>query len=233
MTSTALHDAEVADRFNTLVGRFKRDVSLSDPRLIAILRNLPDVDCPRILDIGCGKGRFARHLEGGGAQVVGLDLSAMMLQEATGLKRVKATARSLPFANGTFDAIIAVETMEHISDLTLVIRETRRVLRSGGRLIVVDKNLWSLNAQRPWLPSAVVKWIDERRGRWMYPMDGPVRERWFSPSRLRATLKTQFDTVKVEHLLSESEQKHGVFRLIPSARLMTCWTATAPWRTTP
>ena len=39
----------------------------------------------RILDLGCGKGRFARALQGLGAQVVGLDLSAAMLAEATGV----------------------------------------------------------------------------------------------------------------------------------------------------
>ena len=38
------------------------------------------------------------------------------------------------------------------------------MLRPGGTLVVVDKNVWSWNARRPWLPSAAVKWIDERRG---------------------------------------------------------------------
>ncbi len=43
----------------------------------------------------------------------------------------------------------------------------------------------ALDARRPWLPSLVVKRIDERRGLWMYPAGGPVRERWFRPEALK------------------------------------------------
>ena len=73
-------------------------------------------DGRRVLDLGCGKGRFATRLAESGAEVVGIDLSAAMLAEAKGLARVRGSARRLPFASATFDAVVAVEVFEHLAD---------------------------------------------------------------------------------------------------------------------
>jgi 2-polyprenyl-6-hydroxyphenyl methylase/3-demethylubiquinone-9 3-methyltransferase len=228
MTST--DEAAVASRFDLLHGRFKRSLARDDFRLRGILRALEPVGGLRVLDLGCGKGRFGRALEGLGARVVGMDLSAAMLSGAAGLDCVRATARRLPFGDGSFDAIIAVEVFEHIdprSRLATIV-EARRVLRPGGTLAVVDKNVASLNALRPWLPAVAVKRIDESRGRWMYPRGGPVRERWFWPGSLRAALRGLFEDVRIVHLLSPEEAGRLVFRVVPAARLMTLWVATSP-----
>jgi len=226
--TAALHDAEVASRFDGACGRFKRAVDPGDYRLGAVLSGLAGLANPLVLDLGCGKGRFARRLEDAGARVVGFDLSARMLAEADGLDRVRGSARALPFGDGTFDAVVAVEVFEHVEDVAVAIAEARRVLKDGGRLIVVDKNAASLNARRPWLPSLVVKRIDERRGLWMYPAGGPVRERWFWPRRLGRMLSRHFADVSVEYLLSPAESGRSVFHTLPTTRLMTCWTARVP-----
>ena len=75
-----------------------------------------------------------------------------------GLDRVRRSARRLPSAVASFDAVIAVEVFEHLAPRAVddVCAEVRRVLVPGGSFVVVDKNLYSLNAQRPWLPSATV-----------------------------------------------------------------------------
>ena len=225
MTTALLHDAEVARRFDASVDRFKAEVPGTDFRLAAVIRSLAGLECPTVLDLGCGKGRFARHLERFGAKIVVLDLSQSMLREATGLARVRATAQSLPFADASFDAVIAVESLEHVGDVEAVLAEARRVLRPGGRLIIIDKNVRSLNSQRPWLPGAFVKWIDERRGLWMYPAGGPVREQWFRPARLARMLARRVGDVTVDYLLAPAEARQLVFRVVPSTRLMVCWTA--------
>lgn len=222
------HEAVVADRFDRLHGRFKPSVAGGDGRLRAVRERLAPLRGRRLLDLGCGKGRFAAHLRAAGAEVIGLDRSAAMLAGAEGLPRVLASALRLPFAASTFDGVFAVEVFEHLTRIDDVLIEIRRVLRPGGTLAIVDKNAGSLNARRPWLPNLAVKWIDERRGLWMYPGDSEVRERWFWPRAFRRRLGRHFEDVGVSHLLSPSESGLALFRRVPSARLMTLWSARAP-----
>lgn len=247
MTLTAQgHEAEVAARFDLLAHRFKSSVADEDARLRALRVCLGTGLEPvwgvgvrppparlhglRVLDLGCGKGRFAAALEADGAEVLGLDRSAAMLASARGLDRVRASARHLPFPPASFDGVVAVEVFEHLPARAIgaVIREVRRVLRPGGVVAIVDKNAGSWNARRPWLPNLLVKRIDEARGRWMYPSGGPVRERWFWPRGFAARLRRAFAEVRVEYLLSGSEADCRLFRLVPSARVMILWSARVP-----
>src|SRR5438132_7173824 len=104
---TAAHEAYVTARFDLLHARFKSKVSGDDVRLRGVLRALGPVAGMRVLDLGCGKGRFAAHVRARGAKVVGLDLSAAMLAGAAKLDRVRGTARRLPMADGCFDRLMA------------------------------------------------------------------------------------------------------------------------------
>jgi len=88
----------------------------------------------RILDIACGGGRHARALEALGHQVVGLDLSSDLLQEADGVTRVRGDMRALPFV-GTFDAATSFFTSFGYFDEDGnrdVLRTASGALRSGG-----------------------------------------------------------------------------------------------------
>ena len=74
----AEHEAVVASRFDALHGRFKRVLADDDPRLRGVVDSLRPLAGRRILDLGCGKGRFARALAeqgaiGGRARPVGGD----------------------------------------------------------------------------------------------------------------------------------------------------------------
>lgn len=227
-TRTDLHEAEVRRSFDRLHERFKSVVRPDDVRLSALVRALGGLEGPRVLDLGCGKGRFAARLAEAGARVIGLDISSAMLEQAVGLARVRASARRLPFADASFDAVAAVEVFEHLPDLTATLDELARVLRPGGTLAIVDKNAGSLNARRPWAPNLAVKWRDTRAGRWMYPANGPARERWFWPRGLARRLSKRFDDVRYEYIMTPEESRSRLFRHVPSARLLTLWTARAP-----
>ncbi len=96
-----------------------------------------------LLDLGAGAGRHAAEACRRGATVVALDMSAPDLKEAhdrigevdpehTRGIAVQGDALRLPFADGTFDRIIAAEVMEHIPDDAGAMDELARVLKPGG-----------------------------------------------------------------------------------------------------
>jgi 2-polyprenyl-6-hydroxyphenyl methylase/3-demethylubiquinone-9 3-methyltransferase len=226
------YESAVASRFDTLRARFKRVLADDDPRLTSVLGALNPLDGRRVLDLGCGKGRFAKALRAHGARVVGLDVSGGMLAEADSgrLELLQGSARQLPLATASFDRVVAIEVFEHLDprSLDVVCGEVRRVLRPGGIFVVVDKNVYSWNARRRWLPSVAVKWIDERRGRWMYSPGEPVRERWFVPRGLRRRLRRWFPEVRVVPILSRDEAGRFPFQQIPGTRLLMLWAARTP-----
>ena len=96
----------------------------------------------RVLDVGCGRAWVAAAFLPRGVSVVSLDASADNPQRA--LDRlpapnhagVAADALALPFADGTFDAVVAAEITEHVPDPARFLAELFRVLRPGGRLVV-------------------------------------------------------------------------------------------------
>jgi len=102
----------------------------------------------KILDIGCGTGQFAlRVLQAfPQARVWGLDLSPGMLrqgltrcQEADGrLHFVQGDSERLPFADNSFDAITCTHSFHHYPRQEQVVAEMHRVLRPGGRLLIID-----------------------------------------------------------------------------------------------
>ena len=101
-----------------------------------------------VLDIGCGTGAFAARMLDARpqARVWGLDLSDGMLRQcrqrlqAAGgrLQLVQADSQRLPFADNSFDAVTCAHSFHHYPRQDLVAAEMHRVLRPGGRLLIVD-----------------------------------------------------------------------------------------------
>ena len=95
-----------------------------------------------ILDIGGGEGRVSRHLiEKNDCDVVCLDFSVRQLRAAKAKERrmryVQASAADLPFRKGAFDGAVACLVFEHILELRQVIEEVHRVLRQGGKFVLI------------------------------------------------------------------------------------------------
>lgn len=100
------------------------------------------VDRPlRVLDVGCGEGHFAAVLVRGGAEVVSIDVAEEPLRRARArhpaldVRLVKPEA-PLPLEDASFDVVWAGETIEHVADTSQWFSEVRRVLRSGGLVLL-------------------------------------------------------------------------------------------------
>lgn len=94
----------------------------------------------RILDAGCGTGRCLGPIISVGAEPVGMDFSEGMLAVARrghpGVHLVTADLQShLPFEDGEFDAVLCALIGEHLDEPLSALRQMRRVLRPGGRLV--------------------------------------------------------------------------------------------------
>ncbi len=95
------------------------------------------------LDAGCGKGRFARVLAERypRASIVGFDLAEAMLRHVPeGVGACAGSMTALPFPDGVFDCAYATESLEHAVDIEGAVAELCRVVRPGGRIVIIDKN---------------------------------------------------------------------------------------------
>ena len=100
----------------------------------------------RVLDIGCGTGvvtRLAAERVGPGGRVAGLDVNPGMLAVARsitppdmGIEWYEAGAESLPLPDGAFDVVLCQLSLQFVADRLRGLREMRRVLAPGGRLVL-------------------------------------------------------------------------------------------------
>ncbi len=104
----------------------------------------------RLLDIGCGAGKFTRLMAARGAQATGIDANVDVIAEA---QRAAAEAglaiafhhgrgEALPFADGSFDIVVFSNSLHHMSDMAGALREAARLLPDGGLLYVMEPVAW-------------------------------------------------------------------------------------------
>ena len=117
-----------------------------------ILELIGTVDGKQVLDVGCGDGVLSFELARQGAKVTGLDADPTMIAAArkrgeadrASVRLVEGRAERLPFADASYDIVVAVTVLCFVPDAKAAVAEMARVLRPGGRLVVGELGRWSL-----------------------------------------------------------------------------------------
>ena len=120
--------------------------STIDPRIyhVKLIReHLGPLAGKRVLDVGCGKGRFARvfRQQEPACELWGLDISETMLSFVPeGIPTRAGSMTELPFDDDFFDGAYATESLEHAVEIAQAVAEICRVVKPGGRIAIIDKN---------------------------------------------------------------------------------------------
>ncbi len=190
----------IASHFDATVDEYRPDIGEHDGRVRAVIERLGLLEGKRVLDAGCGKGRYAALLKrrAPGADVTALDVSAEMLRHVPGgITTVQSSLLDMPFPAGHFDAVICVEALEHAVRIPEAVRELVRVLAPGGTLVIIDKNKQKLGAL------AMPSW-----------------ERWFDAHELAGILEALGLEAHADHVgYDDRREPDGLF---------ICWTGRKP-----
>ena len=142
----AADPATIRAFFNQAAADEEHYPSTIDPRILhvkVVLEHLGDLNGKRVADVGCGKGRFARIVKerNPDASVVALDLAEAMLRGIPpDIERVAASMTALPLATEAFEGAYATESLEHAVDIPAAVAELARIVKPGGRIVIIDKN---------------------------------------------------------------------------------------------
>ena len=150
-----------------------RAIYESDGRAQAVLSSVKPRT--RVLDVGCGKGRYLRVVGKTYPDVdcLGLDACDKALEHfPPGASPVRGSMELMPYRAESFDLVFAVEAIEHSSNLPAAMREILRVTRPGGTVVVIDK----------------------QQARWG-SLDCPPWEYWPDPEELAQLMRRECDDV--------------------------------------
>lgn len=169
--------------FNDAAADEEHFPSTIDPRIYhvqLILRFFGDLTGRQALDVGSGKGRFARVIQDANpaALIVAFDLAEEMLRRVpAGIPRCSGSMTALPFRSGAFHAVYATESLEHAVDIETAVGEMCRVAAPGGRIVIIDKNV-------------------EQWGK----LKTPAWEKWFGRKELENLLRRHCNSVESEFI---------------------------------
>jgi SAM-dependent methyltransferase len=134
--------ASLFDHFGILAPFYERVISPPDVRYL--MRLLDPQPTHRLLDVGGGTGRVAQYFQGVFRQVLVLDVSLGMLIQAQTkdtLLPFLGASEHLPFGDGSFERVLAVDSFHHFRDQAKAAQELGRVLAPGGRLVIEEPNI--------------------------------------------------------------------------------------------
>ena len=183
--------------FDISAPKFMTSIDKDDERYKIILQNAKEACLLggdiRILDIGCGKGRYLKNLidDLPDSQCYGVDISKNVIAEKTNQNIVweEGSLTHIPFRDNNFAMAYTCEALEHAVDIKSAIREMARVVRPDGRIVIVDKNITALGTLE------ICEW-----------------EQWFDENELAAIMSEFCSEVNIVHDVNyEGYFKEGLF----------------------
>lgn len=183
--------------FDISAPKFMTSIDKDDERYKIILQNTKEACLLggdiRILDIGCGKGRYLKNLieDLPDRQCYGVDISKNVIAEKTNQNIVweEGSLTHIPFRDNNFAMAYTCEALEHAVDIKSAIREMARVVRPDGRIVIVDKNIAALGTLE------ICEW-----------------EQWFDENELAAIMSEFCSEVNIVHDVNyEGYFKEGLF----------------------
>jgi malonyl-CoA O-methyltransferase len=160
--------------FEARINEFPTEIDKNDDRYVELKNILSECNGKSILDCGCGRGRFALLPYEMNACISCVDLSYKMMNESwlRGIISYKqGSVLNIPYENEVFDFVYCIEVLEHSIISENAIKEMSRVLKKGGKLIIIDKNSNIQGNKEEW-------------------------ENWFTQLEVENIMKLHFATVK-------------------------------------
>ncbi len=154
------HHLEPRERRAAVVGRLI--MFLPSFRLKAMLGMdalwIPYQENGRLLDVGCGSGRYLALMKELGWEVAGIEIDSAAAEIARshfGIPVHVGTLYDAPFEPESFDAVVMIHVIEHVPDPVEFVRQAAHFLKPGGRMVLVTPNAKSLGARlfkKDWFP---------------------------------------------------------------------------------
>lgn len=122
---------------------FPDSISENDGRYRLVADVAKTIRATRIMEAGCGKGRFLQQLDKDfpSSRLAGLDLSLLMLSSLpASVTPLLGSLLNIPCPDKAYDYVYCVEALEHAVNVTGAVRELCRVVAPGGALLIIDKN---------------------------------------------------------------------------------------------
>lgn len=126
---------------------FRNDLEDTDGKYLVIkniIENLNN-ETSKILDLGCGKGRYLRKLlkDFPECKYYGTDISLKVMkyfEDCAQIETRQGSLTDIPYENDMFDVVYTCEALEHAIDIESAVKEMARVIKPTGRMIIIDKN---------------------------------------------------------------------------------------------
>jgi len=153
--TSAFYDDLMAEKRNRVIwGKKRFDASKSQESIsiqkyfktpVSTLVKTEDV----VLDLGCGAGIFLPVIAPLCARLIGIDVSSTFVKyskqiieknDILNASAIKASSGNIPFKDNSFDSIIIVDVLHHLRHIDETLKDVRRILKPGGRLIIYEPN---------------------------------------------------------------------------------------------